>query len=121
MKPIILVVEDEKPLNNAIKLKLEHEGFEVVTAFDGASGLEIIKSNDNIGLLLLDLVMPKIDGFGVLREMKQAGKSVPTIVITNLTQPEDEQRAKELGAKAFFSKSDTPLSDLVQIVKDTLG
>lgn len=115
----ILIAEDEKPLNHALSLKLTHEGFEIDSAFDGEEALAFIEKN-NYDLVLLDLIMPRLDGFGVLQKLKASAKKVPVIVLSNLGQPEDKTRAEELGAQGFYIKSDTALSEIVSLVNDKL-
>ncbi len=116
----ILVVEDEKPISKALQLKLTHEGYIVDVAFNGDEAIEKIQ-NQNFDLILLDIVMPVRDGFGVLEGLKQSGKTIPVIITSNLSQPEDIKRAKELGATDFVVKSDTPLADIVKLVNNVLG
>lgn len=115
----ILVVEDEKPLNQILSLKLTHEGYQVDSAFNGESGLEMITNNE-YDLVLLDLITPVMDGFGVLEQLQGKLNSPPIIVLSNLGQVEEKQRSEELGAAGFFIKADTPLSDVVSIVKNQL-
>ena len=112
----ILVVEDEKPLTEALRSKLEHEGFEVYVAKNGEEGITML-NDDEFDLVLLDLLMPKIDGFGVLEEIKKKHLKVPVFIQTNFDEPSDEERAKDLGAQAFFLKSDTPIAELVEEIK----
>lgn len=112
----ILIVEDEKPLAEALSLKLEHAGYETARAIDGKQALDLIKDG-GIDLVILDLVMPNLDGFGVLTELKNIGNQTPVIVASNLSQAEDEKKAKELGAKDYFIKSDVSISELVEKVK----
>jgi len=116
----VLIAEDEKPLGRALELKLANSGYEVTVS---PNGEEAIKQLDKGGfaVLLLDLMMPRVDGFGVLEAMKKGGDKTPVIVLTNLSQPEDEKRVKDLGAKEFFVKSDTPISTIVTEVKHLLG
>ena len=116
----ILIIEDEKPLARALDLKLTNAGYETTLAFNGEEALEILKT-EKFGLLLLYLMMPKVDGFGVLEELKKRGNKTPVIVITNLSQKEDEKRAASLGAKEFFVKSNTPIAELVKRVQKILG
>lgn len=115
----ILVVEDEKPMARALELKLTHEGFEVKTAFNGEMGLEILEK-ENFDLLILDLMMPKVDGFMFLQKLQEQGKNIPAIVLSNLSQEEDEAKARALGAKGFYVKSNTPIGDIVRHVEDML-
>lgn len=115
----ILVVEDEKPMARALELKLTHVGYDVKTAFNGEMGLEIL-DKENFDLLILDLMMPKVDGFMVLQKLKDQGKNIPAIVLSNLSQEEDEAKARALGAKGFYVKSNTPIGDIVNHVEDML-
>lgn len=108
----ILIAEDELPIASALELKLQHSGFETVHAIDGEVAIAELKSG-KFDLVILDLMMPKLDGFGVLTEMKKLGMTTPVIVASNLSQPEDEKKAKDMGAADFFIKSNVPLSELV--------
>ncbi len=112
----ILIAEDEKPLSRALDLKLTNEGYEVTVAYNGVEAIEKLKT-DKYDLLLLDLVMPELDGFGVLEEMKKNKIKVPTIVLTNLSQDQDREKVIKLGAKDFFVKSDSPISNIVKYIK----
>lgn len=112
----ILIVEDEKPLAHALELKLQHEGFTVTGATNGRECLDLLDSQ-HFDVVLLDLMMPTMDGFQVLSEMKKKGDMPTVFVLSNLSQHEDEERVLELGAKKFFIKSDTPLTTIVEEVK----
>lgn len=110
----ILVVEDERPLSHALQLKLAHEGFDVVVAADGSAGIEQL-SKQHFDAVLLDLIMPGVDGFQVLEHIKTVSKRPKAIfVLSNLSQHEDEKRAMDLGADKFFIKSDIALVDLIK-------
>ncbi|MFA6429174.1 MAG: response regulator [Patescibacteria group bacterium] len=115
-KKKILVTEDEKPLAKALELKLLREGYDVTVAHDGEQALSLLE-HEKFDLVLLDLVMPKIDGFGVLTALQDRKSKTPVIVLTNLAQAEDVKRIHELGAKEYFIKSDIPLVELVQRIK----
>ena len=115
----VLIAEDEKPMAKALQMKLTKVGYEVTLAADGEEAIAALKSND-FDIVLLDLIMPKLDGFGVLEEMKKLGNKTPVLVSTNLSQPEDEKRVIELGAKGFFVKSDTPITKVVDHIKSAL-
>lgn len=119
-KPHVLIIEDEKSMMDALELKLTHEGFSVTCAADGNEGLALL-DKESFDCILLDLVMPKVDGFVVLGEMQKKKNSPPVIVLTNLSQGEDEQRAKELGAKEFFVKTDISINDIVAEVRKMVG
>lgn len=112
----ILILEDERPLARALELKLVHEGFAVTVAPNGEEGLALLE-REPFDLVLCDLMMPKVDGFAVLKAIKERGLSAPVVVLTNLSQSEDERRARELGAMDFFVKSDVPVSDIVERVR----
>lgn len=116
----ILIAEDEKPMSRALELKLQKSGFETRAAYDGDEALKFLES-EKFDLLLLDLMMPKKDGFGVLTEMKKRGDKTPVIVSTNLSQSEDMTRVAQLGAKDYFIKSDTPINQVVEHIKEVLG
>lgn len=118
-KKSVLVIEDEKSMAQALELKLAHVGFRAQTAGNGEEGIAILKKQ-KFDLIILDLVMPKLDGFGVLQFLKDQGVTTPVIVLSNLSQVEDEKRARALGAKEFFIKSNTPIADIVERVKKIL-
>jgi DNA-binding response OmpR family regulator len=115
----ILIVEDERPMARALDLKLTHAGFEVQSAFDGEEALKKI-GEEKYDLVLLDLIMPKLDGFAVLEGIKNKGITVPVIVLSNLGQKEDEEKAKKLGAWDYLIKSNTPISEIVKEVSKAL-
>ncbi len=119
-KKKILVAEDEKPMAKALDLKLTKAGFEVKTVFSGAEVLTAV-ANDTYDLIFLDIVMPNVDGFGVLEKLKEQGNKTPVIVTSNLSQEEDKQRARDLGASDYFVKSNTPIAEVVTYAKRTLG
>lgn len=119
-KKRILIVEDEKPMARALQLKLEHTGFEVDVTFDGEAGLDAL-DKERYDLVILDLVMPKMDGFKVLAALKERKNATPVIVISNLGQEEDIRRAKELGAREYFVKSNTSLADIIKHIKKTIS
>lgn len=112
----VLIVEDEKPLSHALELKLSNEGFTVFVAHNGQEALEALKTGA-YDVMLLDLMMPTVDGFQVLQQMKDLAHPPVVFVLSNLSQHEDEERVLALGAKKFFIKSDTPLSTIVEEVK----
>jgi CheY-like chemotaxis protein len=115
-KKKILVAEDEKPMANALKLKLESEGYQVVLAFNGKEAIEALES-EKFDLLLLDLVMPEKTGFDVLEEIKSKNLSIPVIVLSNLAQEEDIGKAKKFGVINYFVKSNTSLSEISEHIK----
>src|SRR3989344_6007517 len=116
----ILIVEDEKPVAKALRLKLNQAGFETQEAGNGEEALAAI-AKEKFDLILLDLVMPKMDGFAVLSTLKERNNQTPVVVTSNLSQEEDTRRAKEAGAKEFFVKSDVPIIEIVEHVKKMLN
>lgn len=117
----ILLVEDEKMLAEMYTTKFSMEGFTVQKAFDGQQGVELAKQYKP-DIILLDVIMPKIDGFGALKMLKQdpALKNIPVIMLTNLGQEDDVKKGKELGAVDYFVKSNHSPSEIVEKVKAIL-
>lgn len=112
----ILVVEDEKPLAHALELKLSREGYDIVVANTGEDGLKEIQKG-GFDLVLLDIILPGIDGFSVL---EQAGAmKAKIIMLSNLGQEEDRKKAIELGAKNYLVKSNVPLMEIVKTVSQS--
>lgn len=113
----ILIVEDDKFLATAYKLKFEKTNFEVMVAYDGEQALELATSFSP-QIILLDLIIPKLDGFGVLEKLQSDSKTkkIPVIITSNLGQSEDMKKGLALGAKDYFIKSNTSLEDIVKKV-----
>lgn len=109
----ILVVDDERPMARALELKLTREGYEVVVAHNGKQGIEAFEANE-FDVVILDLVMPVMDGFSVLKVLGK--RDVRILVCSNLSQREDIARVRELGASDYFIKSNTPLHKIVELV-----
>lgn len=118
-QPYVLIVEDDTFLVRAYEVMLTSQGHAVRIAPDGESALAMLAQDPLPVLVLLDLMLPKKSGFEVLEAMGQDArmKTIPVIVLSNLGQPQDIERAKALGAKAYFVKADTPLENVVQTVK----
>jgi DNA-binding response OmpR family regulator len=118
-KKRILIAEDEKPLARAISLKLEKEGFFTEMVSDGEEVEKKIIS-EKYDLILMDLMMPKLDGFSVLEKMKADNLKIPVIIMSNLSQETDKARVTQAGALAYFVKSDIKLFEVVTFIKETL-
>ncbi len=101
---------------------LEQDGYEVQSALDGQSGLSLVK-RIKPDLVLLDLILPKMDGFEVLRSLKQDAevKSIPVIVLTNLESTQDIEKALSEGATNYLVKANYELKDVIKKVKDIIG
>jgi two-component system alkaline phosphatase synthesis response regulator PhoP len=111
----ILIIEDEKTLARALGFKLTYSGFEVKTVFNGEEGVALLRQ-EKFDLVLLDLIMPKMDGFMLLATLKVEKIRVPVMVLTNLSQENDIKRTKEYGVKEFIIKSNTPIATIVERV-----
>lgn len=116
----ILIIEDERPMAKILSLKLEQNDFVVDVAYDGEEGLQAVRDKDYDGIIL-DLVMPKTDGFAFLEEFSRMGKKTPVIVVSNLGQQVDIKRAKELGVETYLVKSDVNLNKIIAIILETLN
>lgn len=117
----ILIVEDEEFLVQALKDNLEAGRCAVDTAVNGEEAIERIKKQKP-NLILLDLLMPKRDGFYVLEEVKKnpEWKLIPVIVLSNLGGDAEIKRALELGADDYFVKSQHPIEEVIEKVKEYL-
>lgn len=121
-KTSILIVEDEKMLAEMYATKFEMEGFIVDKAFDGVNGLEKARKVKP-KIILLDIIMPKLDGFAVLKELRADDdfKKTPIVLLTNLGQEDDIEKGKKLGATDYFVKANHTPTDVVQKVRDILS
>ena len=117
----ILIVEDDAFLANAYRIKVEKAGYRVSMAADGEEALRLFQESP-ADLILLDLVMPHMDGFTVLEKIRSMpkGKKTPIMVISNLEQDEDLERAKRAGANDYIVKSDIRLKDMLKKVSALL-
>lgn len=115
----LLIAEDERSIAKALKLKLSLAGFEVDLAVNGEEALNLMKTK-KFDLILLDIMMPKMDGFSVMEAMKKSKNKTPVIILSNLSQEDDAVRAKSLGAVDFFIKSNTPLNEILDKIKNFL-
>ena len=117
----IVVIEDEPILLKGMSIELLSAGFNVLSASNGKAGLELVKK-EKPDLVLLDLLMPQMGGFEVLAELKKdaSAKHIPVIILSNLNQAEDKEKAKKLGAVDYYVKSSTDLSDLTKKVAGLL-
>ena len=114
----IMIVEDDRFLSSLMKARLEKEGFSVDQAFDGEEALVKLKS-EIPALVILDLIMPKVTGFEVLQTISITPQltKVPVVILTNLAQDSDIEKARELGAKEYFVKVKVSIDDLIGKIK----
>lgn len=115
----VLVTEDNEDLSLIYSSKLTAEGYSVVTAGDGKAAFDRIREQMP-NLILLDIIMPKMDGLEFLRKAQKENTvdGVPIIVMTNLGQDEDRAQCEKLGAKKFVVKTELSIDELARIVKE---
>ena len=120
----ILVVDDESRMRKLIKDFLMQKGFSILEAGDGEEALKVFEENENkIKLVLLDVMMPKLDGWSVLRQIRQTSK-VPIIMLTARGEEQDELFGFELGVDEYISKPFSPkilVARVEAILKRTMG
>jgi len=121
MKKRILFIEDEVKFQTAFTDFFRSEELEIVSAYDGESGLALAESKSP-DLILLDLILPRKDGFKVLEELKANPRlaKIPVIVLTNLESSKDVQRAISMGALAYLVKANYSLPEILNRIKETL-
>jgi DNA-binding response OmpR family regulator len=117
----IVIIEDEQMLAEMYATKLGMENFQVLKAFDGKQGLELVKK-EKPDIVLLDIILPKLDGFLVLKEIKKdpSLKSIPVLLLTNLGQESDVKKGNQLGANGYFVKANHSPAEIVNKVKEFL-
>lgn len=117
----IAIIEDDPTINQMYRMKFEATGFDVQLASDGESGVALVEAF-RPDLILLDLQMPKKDGFQTLKEIRQAdwGINIPVIILTNLGEEEAPKQLRELNIEGYIVKADLTPSQVVERVKDTL-
>ena len=117
----ILFIEDESALQKTFGEILRREGYEMISALDGETGLKLAET-EKPDLIILDLVLPKLHGFEVLRKVKadQEIKHIPVIVLTNLETMADVEKAIELGAMTYLVKANYSLEEVINKVKKAL-
>jgi len=122
MNKKILFIEDEAVMQKAVSEFLGVNGYSVVSALDGELGIRAAQS-EKPDLILLDIILPKKNGFEVLKDLKSGPetKSIPVIVLTNLSEMGDIGKILELGVTTYLVKSDQSLKDILVIVERTLG
>src|SRR5882724_6302693 len=118
----ILIVEDEGPLSEVLKDRFENEGFDVLIANDGEKGLAVALEKQP-DVILLDIIMPKIDGLTMLKNLRahEAGKNIRVVVMTNVNDSKEVHEALANGARDFLVKSDWVIADLVTSVRRQLS
>lgn len=117
----ILVVEDDVMISSIYEAKFKADGFEVLVAADGAKGLELIKK-EKLDLIMLDVILPGLDGFSILEEIKKdkTTKDIPVIMLTNLGTEEDKQKGQKLGAADYLIKASLTPGQIGDRIKEVL-
>ena len=118
-KKKILVLEDEAALSKAMCIKFQNEGFDATPADNGETAIREINSR-KFDLVIIDLVTPRIDGFGVLKHLREKDKEVPVFIVSNLSQKEDVDRVLDMGANKYFIKSNVSLTEILEESKEIL-
>ena len=118
----ILLVEDDTTLSEMYTLKLSGAGYTVWHASNGQEGLALLEKNGASSLILLDVMMPVMDGFTMLERVKanDVWKKIPVVMLTNLGQGEDMERGKKLGAVDYWVKANLTPAQVVEKVKAIL-
>jgi DNA-binding response OmpR family regulator len=121
MAKTILIIEDDKFLRELIARKLNEEDFEVSEAVDGEEGIKKIKE-EKPDLILLDLILPGIDGFEVLARMREDStlSSIPVIILSNLGQKEDVEKGLKMGAVDYLIKAHFTPGEIIDKIKAAL-
>ena len=122
MAQSVLIIEDELTLRQALVMKLQKEGIDVFQAQNGEEGLEMAKTY-RPNLVILDIIMPKMNGLDVLKGIKSnAGLlNIPVIVLTNLPEESARKKVEELGGNEYLIKSNIPIEELTDKIKSYLA
>lgn len=120
-KPTVALIEDDPLIAEMYTTKFTKEGYALHHAADGFAGLEMVKK-EKPDIILLDIIMPKMDGFQVLQELRKTleFKDTPVVMLTNLGQEEDVQKGRQLGATDYFIKTNFTPAAIVDKVKELL-
>jgi DNA-binding response OmpR family regulator len=122
IKKKILIIEDDEHISKVYEIKFAKENVTTIVARDGEDGVAKIKS-ERPDIILLDLMIPKKDGFGVLEDIKKIPEfaKIPVLVLSNLGQKSDQERAMSLGATEYLVKVDHPIQEVINKVKEYLS
>ena len=114
----VLLVEDDPMIIDMYKLRLEEEGYEPIITDKGSEAIDLAK-REKPDIILLDIILPEVDGFSVLSSLKGESetKKIPVIIMTNLGQETDQDKGKQLGAEEYFVKAQHTPADVVNVIK----
>lgn len=123
MSKTILIIEDDNFLQGLEAKKLKNEGYEILVAANADEAFKIIDKKTPIDLVLLDLLLPEVDGFTILGKIRENEtiKDIPVVVFSNLSEEKDIEHAKKLGISEFMVKSNFTLDELVDKVRSLIG
>jgi CheY-like chemotaxis protein len=116
----VVLIEDDKLIREIYSFTLQKAGYDVVSAEDGEEGIDLVRSNPGIKLILLDVIMPKMDGVEALKQLKSdpLTKDIPVILLSNLTDQETVDAALKYGAYGFLVKAQMSQVELVDKVRE---
>ena len=119
----ILIVEDDEFLRGLEAVKLRKEGYEVFAVSNSVEAYKIVDETKDLGIILLDLMLPDVDGFTILERVRKGNNNsnVPVVVFSNLSEEKDIERAKKLKISEFMVKSNFNLDELTAKVKELIG
>jgi len=123
MSKKVLIIEDDNFLQGLEAKKLSKEGYEVLAASNSEETFKILDSKEKIDMILLDLLLPEVDGFSILQKIRENKDLValPVIVFSNLSEEKDIDKAKKLGISEFMVKSNFTLDELTEKVRSLIG
>jgi len=117
---MILLIECDQDRCQVIASTLKKDGFRTMAFHTGQQVIPYVEKH-NIDLILLDLIMPKMDGFQILEEMRKRNISIPVIVVSDLSHQDDIERAYGLGVKEYYKKSDLDINLVAKKIHDCIG
>ena len=120
-KKTILIIEDEQGMRDALQEAFENAGYQTILAEDGEKGISLAKQK-HPDVVLLDIILPKKDGFEILKELKEdeETRDLSVVLTTNLSEPSDIQKALDLGATTYLVKSNYSLVEIIKKVDEVL-
>lgn len=116
----ILLVEDERAYLHALDLKLRKAGYEVQAVNNGTEAFQLLKK-EKYDLLILDIVMPDLNGYIILDDLKKRHVHLPVIVLSNLSQEEDKKKIASYGIKVFLEKANITIVEVIKKVHEEIG
>ncbi len=119
----ILLCEDSAFFAQAITMVLKNVGYEVTHALDGALGMEVLKNQPDFSLILCDIMMPNLDGFGVINAIRQDEKlrDIPFIFLTGVSDQDSMEKANSYHVSDYFIKSNVGIDKIVELVAKHIG